>query len=174
MEFADPNERDKILGPLYATAAKAELPFFGDDRFTSRNALQLLNMTVQQNLQSEDDPVIDLFTTKKPTRSQSPSNISRSGGWLSEDLDRMKVETQGKHREGKLTTSKEISTHRESHDKAHYTTRVDSTSKSKAELLDHVMLRRAIGGYLFDCKLNKDIVEDDMWLRGVWEWIEGQ
>lgn len=175
MEFTDPNERDKVLGPLYATAAKAELPIFGPNKFTSKNAQELLNWTLQQDLQLDDDPVVNLLTIKKRKMGQLPSNISQPGGSLSEDLDKVQLETQGEDGEVKLKTSKKISSNRELHDKAHYTTRLDPTSaESKAELLDHAMLQRAIDGYLFNCKVNKAIVKDDMWLQGVWEWIEGQ
>ncbi|OAA58564.1 WD40 repeat-like-containing domain protein [Niveomyces insectorum RCEF 264] len=38
-------------------------------------------------------------------------------------------------------------------------------------VLDHVMLLRAKEGYLFNCKLNREIVSDDPWLRDVWGWV---
>jgi hypothetical protein len=174
MEFADPNERDKVLGPLYATAAKAELPIFGPNKFTSKNVQQLLKLTVQQDLQSKEDPVINLLGKKKPKMGQLPSDLSQSGGSLSEDLDKLQLESQREEEKAESKTSKKTFSYRELHDKAHYTVRLDSTSKSKEELLDHVMLQRADKGYLFDCKANKSIVGDDKWLQGVWEWIQGQ
>lgn len=41
-------------------------------------------------------------------------------------------------------------------------------------VLDHVMLLRARERYLFDCRVNRAIVADDPWLKGVWGWIEGK
>ena len=174
MNFSDPSERDKVFGPLYATAAKAQIPIFGPEKFTSKNAQQLLDSTLKQDLQSEENPVVNLLPTKKLKMGQRPSDISQFGGSLSEDLEKLKVESQGL-KDTESTTSKKLSSHRELHDQAHYTVRLDATStESKEELLNHAMLQRAIDGYLFDCKMNKAIVKDDLWLRDVWEWIEGR
>jgi hypothetical protein len=174
MKFSDPSESDKVLGPLYATAAKTEVPIFGPDKFTSKTAQQLLNATIIQNLRSENNSVVNLLSTKKPRMGHELSNISQSGGSLSEDLDKLQLEAQ-EDAKAKLTTSKKISSNRQLHEEAHYTSRLDSTSaESKDELLDHVMLQRAIDGYLFDCKINKAIVRDDVWSQYIWEWIEGK
>ncbi|KAI4241382.1 MAG: hypothetical protein L6R40_004558 [Gallowayella cf. fulva] len=34
--------------------------------------------------------------------------------------------------------------------------------------VDH---QRCVQGYLFDCRMNMDIVANDPWLKGMWEWI---
>lgn len=39
-------------------------------------------------------------------------------------------------------------------------------------VLDHVMLLRAKEKYLFDCRVNRAVVADDPWLKGIWGWIE--
>lgn len=41
-------------------------------------------------------------------------------------------------------------------------------------VLDHVMLLRAKEKYLFDCSVNRAVVDDDAWLKGAWGWIEGE
>jgi hypothetical protein len=40
-------------------------------------------------------------------------------------------------------------------------------------VLDHIMLLRAKENYLLDCRTNRNIVDDDPWLKTVWGWIEG-
>jgi len=64
---------------------------------------------------------------------------------------------------------------RELHDQSHYPTRGLSTEiNSKGELIDNIMLRRALDGYLFNCKKNWELVAGDQWLKEVWEWISGK
>lgn len=40
-------------------------------------------------------------------------------------------------------------------------------------ILDHIMLFRAQEKYLFDCRVNCTVVDDDPWLKSVWGWIGG-
>lgn len=40
-------------------------------------------------------------------------------------------------------------------------------------VLDHIMLLRAQERYLFDCRVNRAVVDDDPWLKSVWGWIGG-
>lgn len=45
--------------------------------------------------------------------------------------------------------------------------------KAAQVVLDHFMLFRAKEKYLFDCRVNRAVVADDPWLKGVWGWVEG-
>lgn len=45
--------------------------------------------------------------------------------------------------------------------------------KVAQSVLDNVMLLRAKEKYLFDCRVNRAVVDDDPWLKGVWGWVEG-
>lgn len=45
--------------------------------------------------------------------------------------------------------------------------------KAAQAVLDNVMLLRAKERYLFDCRVNQAVVDDDPWLKGVWGWMEG-
>lgn len=45
--------------------------------------------------------------------------------------------------------------------------------KAALVVLDHIMLIRAKENYLLDCHTNRNIVDDDPWLKAVWGWIEG-
>lgn len=46
--------------------------------------------------------------------------------------------------------------------------------KAAQVILDHVMLLRAKEKYLFDCRVNRAVVADDPWLKGVWGWVGGK
>ena len=176
MEFSDPHEREVVLGPLYATEAKTEIPIYGAKKFTSTNTKLFLNSTVKQALQSDTNPVVNLLSSTKPKMGQVPANLSQSDGSVNTALEKVQLEAlpeKEQDEEVVLTTSKKISSSRELHDELHYTTR-GTPEESRTDLLDHVMLQRAIDGYLFNCKQNKAIVSDDEWLRDVWVWIEGQ
>jgi hypothetical protein len=41
-------------------------------------------------------------------------------------------------------------------------------------VVDHSMLLRAKEKYLLDPVINRDVVQDDPWVRFVWDWITGQ
>jgi hypothetical protein len=173
MKFSDPNERDAALGPLHATEAKDNIPIFGAEKFTSKNTKLLVNSTVKQALQSNTNPVVNLLASTKSEMGHPPGKSSQTDASLSDDLHKLQLEVEkGRDEKANSLTSKIISSSRELHDKSHYTTRAKSET-SKTELLDHAMLQRAIDGYLFNCKLNKAIADDDEWLQDVWEWIAG-
>lgn len=53
------------------------------------------------------------------------------------------------------------------------TTELTGFPKAAQVVLDHVMLLRAKEKYLFDCRVNRAVVADDPWLKGVWGWIGG-
>ena len=174
MKFSDPNERDRVLGPLYATVAKAQIPIFGPDKFTSKDVQKLLEVTLKGDLLSEYNPVVNLLSTETLKMDQKTSSISVSGGSLGEYIDNLKPNLQGDEK-AEPRTSNKIYSHQELHDQAHYTTQIDPTlTESNEKLLDRVMLQRAMRGYLFNCNINQDIVKDDVWLQDVWEWIEGR
>ena len=175
IRFLDPSERDEVLGPLYATEAKDGMPIFGAEKFTSKNTKLFLNSVVKQALQSDTDPIVNLFASASSKMNQTPHKASQVDVSPNEDAQKVQLEARqdkGRDLRADSSTSKTISS-RELHDKSHYSTR-GASEEARTELLDHVMLRRAIEGYLFNCKLNKAIAMDDLWLRDVWVWIEGQ
>jgi hypothetical protein len=171
MKFDDASEREKVFGPLFATAAKSNFPVFGPDKFQSSKIKTLLDTAIKTSLQSPEDPIVDLASIDLEM-SQTSSNIG---------ISQLQLEGKGSKPGGSEKASAELGpldkvyTSREVHDRFHYSTLglVPST-KSRSELLDHVMLRRAVDGYLFNCKINKTVVCDDQWLQDLWEWIEGK
>jgi hypothetical protein len=172
MNFADPSEREKVLGPLFATAAKANVPIFGPNKFASASIKTILNAAIKRSLHSEADPIVDLLASTDPalelfkeelTQSQISSKMSK-GKMVDSKISPIEPDSSGK-----VCSSVEL------YDRSHYSVFRDSSkSNLGSELPSHVMLNRAEDGYLFDCKKNQLIVTNDHWLQDVWEWIEGK
>ncbi len=172
MNFDDISEQEKVLGPLFATAAKSNVPVFGPDKFKSSNIKQLLDTAIKKSLQSPKDPIVNLLASVDLEMSQTLSNTGISHlqlegkGSKTEDSEKISAESDPPNK---------VYSSREAHDRLHYSTlSLVPSTKSRSELLDHVMLRRAVDGYLFDCENNKTVVSDDPWLQDLWEWIKGK
>lgn len=176
MSFADPSERDELLGPLFASEAKADTPVFGPQRFTLKTTRARVESTVKKLLQSAEDPVVNLLI---PTESGSgPELNSSKPSTLSNNLEQLRAE----HKSSKTAVKKidpavssKVLSSIELHDKSHYTSAsLGPSAQPKSDILDQIMLQRATRGYLFDCAQNLAIVADDPWLQDVWRWIKGR
>jgi SEA/GATOR complex protein SEA4/MIOS len=169
IDFEDAPEKVKVRGPLFATAAKFNVPVFGHQRFQSPKSQTLLNTTIEMSLRSAGDPIVDLLASMELERNQSQ--------WLNDtriSTSRLDGEESREEVTADSLVSNKTYSSREVHDKSHYSTlSLSSSNKPRSELLDHVMLRRALNGYLFDCKINKVVATDDKWLRNLWDWIQG-
>ena len=172
MKFEDASEKENVLGPLFATAVKSEVPIFGPDRFQSSKIKARLDTAIKKSLQSSEDPIVDLLASVDLEVSQAFCNTG---------ISQSQLEGKGSKIGGSEKTSAElipsnkVYTSREMHDRSHYSTlSLVPSTKSRSELLGNVMLRRAMDGYLFDCKVNKTVVADDQWLQELWEWIKGK
>jgi hypothetical protein len=177
MTFTDPNERDELLGPLFASEAKADSPVFGPQRFTLKTTRARLESTVKKLLQSPEDPVVNLLN---PTEASSgPELIYSKPSTLSNNLEQLRSEHKGSKTALKklldsVVSSKVLSSI-ELHDNSHYTSAsLGPSAQPKSDILDQIMLQRATRGYLFDCAQNQAIVADDPWLQDVWRWIRGK
>ncbi|KAH9222678.1 hypothetical protein DL95DRAFT_325636 [Leptodontidium sp. 2 PMI_412] len=180
MRFADPVEREKVLGPLYSTAAKADVAVFGPERFTTKSVTATLHAEVKKALESAEDPVVDLLAPQDSALGARASTASAPES-LGDDFTQVNLEPKESKRPFVAENSSSESTlptktysSQELYERSHYTaiSRIPS-SKTTRDQLDHVMLRRAINGYLFNPKTNKNVVTDDPWLQDVWEWIAG-
>lgn len=181
MEFSDPSEREKVLGPLYATAIKDELAVFGSNGLMSKKTAAAIDDEVKKALTLGTDPMVDVLTPQDASASRAASDASAIESFVDEFTQ---LNTEPKKSKSKLVASvaspelvisKPVFSSRELYDRSHYSalSHLPST-KSAHEQLDHVMLRRATEGYLFDCVANKDVIEEDPWLQDVWEWIAGR
>jgi hypothetical protein len=174
MDFKDPKEREAVLGPLFATEAKAAVPVFGEEKLSTNQTNSLVNISVQKALQSVTRSVINLLEPVEPDALQTSSSLTTES--LGEQFEHLNMSKNGvldpEHHD---TMSGSMYSSRELHDKSHYTS-LSSKGHTKimGDQFDNVLLRRAKQGYLFDCTLNKKVVSDDIWLRDVWDWIEGK
>lgn len=180
MHFADPLEQERVVGPLYATAAKAATPVFGPDKFTKKSVIDRLSYEVKTRLKSSEDAVVDTlapFDTRAGVAASSSSELDPLGdGYTrhnSESKERkpMPIATNGTV---ESTIHKRLSSSRGLKDQAQYSAlgRLPP-STSDRERRDHLMLLRSIDGYLFDPIVNQTAVMDVESLLGVWKWIEG-
>jgi WD repeat-containing protein mio len=176
MEFNDPNERDKVLGPLFASEAKADAAIFGPRKFTLKSTKVKLESSVKMMLQYTLDPVINMLAPAEAVT--IPELSSPKPSVRSVNLEQSRLESKVTRATSKtidLVSSAKVLSSREQHDKSHYTTKnFGQFVKPKSDILDHVMLQRAARGYLFDCEQNKAIVADDPWLQDVWGWVKGK
>lgn len=174
MKFSDPIEHEKNLSPLYATAAKSQVPIFGPDGYRNPDTVTSLNAAIQESMRSEIDPIVDLSAAAKgQNKDKVPENIEPD---LTNTFKKshLTIESQDDKRKGGGVESMSIYSSQELHDKSQNQIRPSgSMSKGEKEELDHIMLRRADAGYLFDCVINKKIVANDPWLQDVWEWVKG-
>lgn len=185
MYFDDVLEREKILGPLHATAVKASAPIFGPERFITKSVVDSLNYEVQMALDSSKDPVVDLLAPPAPPEPPVISAIAHGSSaaereaneWLCTPLAPKEVKQLQKPEieSSKSTNAKPLLSRRERFDQEHYTViSLAPTSKSARDQLDNFMLRRVIDDYLFDPGLNQKAVADDSRLQDVWKWIAGK
>jgi hypothetical protein len=168
------NERKDALGPLYATAVKASIPAFGQNRFGSPGIISSLDAKIKKALESVEDVVEDILAPISGHESDQHDITAES---IALDDSQLRTKIRNKNLQGEISrsgVSTKVLTSRELHDKSHYATlsRLPA-SKITHDHLDHIRLYRAISGYLFDCQLNKKIVSEDAWLKGVWEWVAG-
>ena len=176
LKFKDPIEQEATIGPLFAAAAKANAPVFGSAQFSSADAARQLTNAIKKAVHSNANPVIDLlvpanFEMREPSEAKSlGEKLSKVNIQSKPDQDRPgNSESSGTLNNRKFYSSREL------HDQTHYSTRgLAPEINSKNELTDNIMLRRALDGYLFDCKKNCELVAGDQWLQEVWEWISGE
>ncbi len=177
LKFKDPEEREEMLGPLVADSLKTGVPPFGPDRYDMPETQAALVNQVKNALDGGHDLVEDLLVPKDVTIAP---DLSDDQAVLTGNMSSLSLQGKG----GKVISETEKSagppTHqatlssREMHDKMHYASQQHlPASKTTHAKLDHIVITRAMAGYLFDCKLNMRIVSEDPWLQGVWDWIGG-
>lgn len=176
MGFKDPIERDTLIGPLFASEAKADAPVFGPQRFTLNSVKSELDSTVKMLLQSKADHVVNLYAPSGT--GTGPGLVPPKSDTLSSNLEQLRLEHKRSKTSSKKagsTVSSKVLSHIGLHDKSHFTsTALGPSAQPKSDILDQIMLQRAARGYLFDCAKNQSIVGDDPWLQDVWRWIKGK
>lgn len=88
-------------------------------------------------------------------------------------ISKVREATDTERMNGLATVIKRPQSSRESHEQLLEThIRETKLGIEEALALCTVARRRAIEGYLFDCKKNIEILRDDRWLQRLWIWIE--
>ncbi len=173
MNFEDASEKLEVRGPFFATAAKLNVPVFGPEKFQTLKSQTLVKEAIKESMRSED-PVDNLLALSDLEMRQS-QKFSNPGISTSQ-IEGKRTQFGGSEKStADFSSPDKAFTSREVHDKLHYSSMsLISMNKPRHKILDQVMLRRAFDGYLFDPKINKMIVNDDQWLKDLWEWIQGK
>lgn len=172
MHFKDAKESEAVLGPLFATEAKAAIPVFGPDKFRSKDTKLKVDTAVKDSLKSLEHSVINLL--EPPDADAGPTSSNLTVGLLGDQLDQLSI-SKNDILDPENAVPASMYSSRELHDRSHFSSfSFRGSTGSLSDKLDNVLLRRAKSGYLFDCKNNKRIVSDDAWLRDVWDWIDGE
>ena len=177
LDLTSSDERETALGPLAAASVNSCLPTFGPDKFTSSKSISDVQDAMRKLLSMEADMVVDDLASSELMSTQTLDRDGSTEERTGSQISQLPSHAKRSPKEEILTpdnSRNEASTSRELHEKSHHSTlsRFPS-SKAMYEDLDHVVLNRARAGYLFDCDLNKEIVEKDPWLNGIWEWVAG-
>ena len=168
MHFKDAKEREAVLGPLFATEAKSAIPVFGPDRIKSEHSQLEVKAFIKEALKSSEHSVMNMLEPSKLSSGPSILAVSSMGA-QPEQL------TKGGNVSPDHAVPASMYSSRELHDISHFSSiSLRGSTKSLSEKPENVLLRRAQSGYLFDCKHNKSILSDDIWLQDVWDWIDGK
>lgn len=148
MEISSPDEREKVLGPLFVTAVGSDVPVCGPNKFSLTESKSALNAEVKKSLYSREDLVVDLLAMlEKPVVRDKAVVIDKEEVDLGESKQALPLEIDH------LPVSHKYG------DQDH---------------ANEVMLQRAIKGYLFDCSANIDIVGHNQPLKKVWSWVRSK
>jgi hypothetical protein len=173
MNFEDASENVKVRAPLFATAAKLSVPVFGREKFQTLKSQTLLKEAIRESMRSED-PVVNLLALSDLEMRQSQKLSDPAISTSQTEGKRTQLGGSAKST-ADFSSPDKVFTSREVHGKLHYSSMsLNSSNKPRNKLLEHVMLRRAFDGYLFDSKMNKMVFNDDQWLKDLWEWIQGK
>ena len=177
IQFSDSEEQETVLGPLFATAAKANVAVFGRDKFVTSRVKQNLVNGIRAAIHSGKDPVFEsTYYSNSVDRDGTPTKeidtsenetpttlLARSG------RDQVKKVSNHPVEESRLTSSDHEP--RQEMDEQPVTGTA-SPIKSQDETRDNIMVRRAVDGYLFDCAKNVVLLKADEGLRQAWSWIK--
>jgi hypothetical protein len=174
MRFSDSDERETVLGPLFASAAKANVAVYGPEKFITAEAKQKILAEIKDAIHSKDDPVIELVATDQQVTSDTMPEEKRvkasAASMLKLDLDQPNAKAASNK---VINDPKTADSTREINEMMRTSmTSVAPAVKAQAETRDNIMLRRAIDGYLFDCEKNLALLKNDESLQGAWQWIK--
>ena len=186
MQFEE-SERPGIMGPLIVEDALSDVPIFGPDKADLESAIESAlesHIPVAEmicNKEARTEPLPPSFATASTVAEKliSLRGYARS---VAASKEGGKNEASVSDSNGSLKAETTVSKTPEAPQSCRglheaLLTLLPTTKGLPAEaqgVMDHVMLLRAKEKYLFDPSLNKDVVDDDPWLRFLWRWIRGE
>ncbi|KUI62153.1 SEH-associated protein 4 [Cytospora mali] len=183
MEF-EPGQTSEILGPVFIENALSEIPIYGPEKVDAR----AIAAKALETYLPEDDLLLDTAASDTPlpvafTQATTVAEKLRALRAYVQDIARSdSLDKDGNpgidDHVGRLSgiplESSSSRSNRALHEALLGSTLATAGFPKGAQIvLDHVMLLRARERYLFDCRVNRAVVADDPWLKGVWGWIEG-
>lgn len=184
MKF-EPSQAAETLGPLFVEHALSDIPVFGPDKAD----VGVITDEATQCDAPEDKLLVDLTASTVPlpeafTRADTVADklkALRQYIWSSTHPKILEKLTSQQISDPmtllRLRDSPEDAPRQSS--RSLHAALLNSTMETAGfpevaqVVLDHTMLLRAREKYLFDCRVNRAVVDDDPWLKGVWGWIEG-
>lgn len=184
MKF-EPSQATETLGPFFVEHALSDIPVFGPDKAD----VGAITDEAMQGDAPEDELLVDQIASAAPLpeafttantvaeklkalrqyiwSSTNPSVLEKlTSQQISDPMTLLRLQDCPED------PSKQSS--RSLHEALlNSTLETSGFPKAAHAVLDHTMLLRAREKYLFDCRANRAVVDDDPWLRGVWGWIEG-
>jgi len=173
-----------MLGPLMLESALSDIPIFGDEKsdlesiITARLESQPPVSEMIYNREGKGAPLSEALTTA--TKAAEKLRALRE---YAESIQRAKAsekaEAEGNEENkiidgvsGLSVSESEPPSRRELHEGL-LTSLLEARALPRAaqNILDHFMLLRAKEKYLFNTEINREVVDDDDWLRFVWDWI---
>lgn len=179
----EPSQTLETLGPLFMENALSDVPVFGPDRAD----FDAIAQAALRSQPPEDDYLTDEEASVTPlsNRFYSAKTVSdklKAIRAYSQDVlhpNNRKEDVYEKDFSGLVKSLTGVAlgpaTNLGLHESLLKSTMDTAGFPKPAQVvLDHVMLLRAKEKYLFDCKVNRVVIEDDPWLQDVWDWIAGQ
>jgi WD repeat-containing protein mio len=178
MKF-DTSQGAETLGPYFVENALSKIPIFGPEKID----FDAIAEEALKTYSPDDDLLVDeaASTVPLPQSFMSAKTVAEKLQLLRayvQDVTRSEEPESGppsRKLSGIALNPSPSSSNRSLHEDLLRST-VEFTGFPKAAqiVLDHVMLLRAKENYLFDCQVNRAVVADDPWLKGVWGWIGGK
>lgn len=184
MKF-EPGQTSEILGPVFIENALSEIPIYGPDKVDADAiAGKALEAYLPEDDLLHDSAAIDAplpvafnqaITVAEKLRALRAYNQEVTRANLFDKDGHQRLDDNVENLTGISLESSSSRSSRSLHDSLLASTLETAGFPQGAQVvLDHVMLLRAREKYLFDCRVNRAVVADDPWLKGVWGWIEGQ
>lgn len=173
----EPSQAADMLGPVLVERAVDDAPLFGPDQAD-------LNFIVEK---ATNSPVTSGLVQDLDAGDRPLPEALRNGSTTAEKLRALRVYVK----EGKPAQTSVDNVAEATDDMSLSATGPPASSEIYEELLstlieaeglprearaviDHAMLLRAKEKYLFDPAKNREVVDDDPWLRYLWGWIGGE